>query len=368
MNGSRTGEENEKVDDEKCQTASGEDGTCKPASTCAFSTTIELKVDSEEEEASTSGNVCSVKSHICCKELLQNNPSIVQKLATAAAANQQEPVAKPEGISINQVEEILVKPRFEAVEAEQQDSEEQSLETSPTNLHLAFNRPRPDALKVDLVASQFESTAQTITDDIGNDIGVRFFNVDTVPRINDACSWTPAPQCDSVLKSKFRTFDGTCNNLKEPNYGRANTPFQRILPSEYSQGSLALPRTDKNGFELPSARKLSTRMTKSALKEDKKNGIHTAFVMQMGQFIDHDITHTPNHAKADCCGTSGTFPASFDSNKCFPIEVPSDDPFWQGKIRCMNFARSLSSPNLKCELESRQQMNQITHWLDASNI
>ena len=34
----------------------------------------------------------------------------------------------------------------------------------------------------------------------------------------------------------------------------------------------------------------------------------------------------------------------------------------------MNFARSLSSPSLKCTLEERQQMNQISHWLDASNI
>ena len=34
----------------------------------------------------------------------------------------------------------------------------------------------------------------------------------------------------------------------------------------------------------------------------------------------------------------------------------------------MSFARSLASPGLKCELEFRQQMNQITHWLDGSNI
>ena len=77
--------------------------------------------------------------------------------------------------------------------------------------------------------------------------------------------------------------------------------------------------------------------------------------MQMGQFIDHDITHTPNHAKK-CCNKDGTFPASFDSNKCFPIEVPKDDPFWKGRLRCMDFARSLSSPNLKCDIDTRQQV------------
>ena len=109
-------------------------------------------------------------------------------------------------------------------------------------------------------------------------------------------------------------------------------------------------------------------MTKSSANEERKDGIHTVFVMQMGQFVDHDITHTPNHAKGDCCGKNGNFPSSFDSNKCYPIEIPRDDPFWQGNKRCMNFARSLSSPSLKCTLEERQQMNQISHWLDASNI
>ena len=78
--------------------------------------------------------------------------------------------------------------------------------------------------------------------------------------------------------------------------------------------------------------------------------------MQMGQFIDHDITHTPNHAKK-CCNKDGSFPSTFDSNKCFPIEVPADDPFWTGRLRCMDLARSLSSPNLKCEIDSRQQVS-----------
>ena len=70
--------------------------------------------------------------------------------------------------------------------------------------------------------------------------------------------------------------------------------------------------------------------------------------------IDHDITHTPNHA-VKCCNKDGSFPNTFDSNKCFPIEVPSDDKFWKGSSRCMDFARSLSSPSLKCEIDSRQQ-------------
>ena len=95
--------------------------------------------------------------------------------------------------------------------------------------------------------------------------------------------------------------------------------------------------------------------------------LHTVLVMQMGQFIDHDVTHTPNHA-INCCNNDGTFPDFYDQDKCFPIRLPNNDRFWNSRKQCMSMARSLAAPGLKCSLESRQQMNQITHWLDASNI
>ena len=38
---------------------------------------------------------------------------------------------------------------------------------------------------------------------------------------------------------KFRTMDGSCNNLEETNYGRAGTPLQRILDPSYG-GKISL--------------------------------------------------------------------------------------------------------------------------------
>jgi len=32
---------------------------------------------------------------------------------------------------------------------------------------------------------------------------------------------------------RFRTMDGSCNNLEETNFGRAGTPLQRILDPSY---------------------------------------------------------------------------------------------------------------------------------------
>jgi hypothetical protein len=42
------------------------------------------------------------------------------------------------------------------------------------------------------------------------------------------------PHCDP--SSRYRTFDGSCNNLGNPKIGMANTPLRRILPNHYDDG------------------------------------------------------------------------------------------------------------------------------------
>ena len=47
--------------------------------------------------------------------------------------------------------------------------------------------------------------------------------------------------------------------MKEPNYGRAFTPFSRLIEdTEYAPGTISGPRVARNGSDLPSARLLST--------------------------------------------------------------------------------------------------------------
>lgn len=36
--------------------------------------------------------------------------------------------------------------------------------------------------------------------------------------------------------SPYRSFSGYCNNLKNPNFGKSLTTFQRIMPSVYENG------------------------------------------------------------------------------------------------------------------------------------
>ena len=71
-------------------------------------------------------------------------------------------------------------------------------------------------------------------------------------------------------------------------------------------------------IELPSARLLCTELTKTNEEVEGQDDVHTTLVMQMGQFIDHDITHSPifqfdeNPFFEQTCCDGSSFPC-----KCF---------------------------------------------------
>ena len=72
------------------------------------------------------------------------------------------------------------------------------------------------------------------------------------------------------------------------------TPVQRILPNAYSD-QLILPRKARNGGFLPSARIVSNTLTTNDAERESR--VNTALLMAVGQFIDHDVTHTPMRSK-----------------------------------------------------------------------
>ena len=104
----------------------------------------------------------------------------------------------------------------------------------------------------------------------------------------------------------------------------------------------------KSGSALPSARLVSINIVPDV---DAPSELDTHNVMQWGQFVDHDITHTPlfrlsneNSSGIQCCAEdgSGTISRLVKHPECFPIEIPSNDPFFSRHgQRCMNFVRSM---------------------------
>ena len=64
---------------------------------------------------------------------------------------------------------------------------------------------------------------------------------------------------------------------------------------------------------------------------------------QWGQFLDHDITLTPEEAVHDCCTTGNV--THLDS-ECYPMHVGNTDSFYFNEtanlnISCLEFSRAL---------------------------
>ena len=90
---------------------------------------------------------------------------------------------------------------------------------------------------------------------------------------------------------KYRTFDGTCNNLYSPNAGASDRGFFRILKAKYfDEDGLNDPigyPNQPNAPSVPSPHKVSRDFIKDEVAA--LPSILTHAVMQFGQFIDHDL-------------------------------------------------------------------------------
>ncbi|CAL7938033.1 unnamed protein product [Xylocopa violacea] len=171
------------------------------------------------------------------------------------------------------------------------------------------------------------------------------------------CKPLTTPDCPD---GKYRTFDGTCNRPMQR--GASMTPFRRALPPNYADG-IEAPRKAISGAELPSAREVSLKVHKPS---PSSNPHFTVMLAVYGQFLDHDITATAlsqgiNGTSISCC------PPSVGHPECFPVPVSSGDPVFDVAGRtCMDFVRSAPAP--QCKLGPRQQLNQVTAFIDGSAV
>ncbi|CAL1528659.1 unnamed protein product [Lymnaea stagnalis] len=174
--------------------------------------------------------------------------------------------------------------------------------------------------------------------------------------------------CDPT--SRYRSFDGSCNNLRHPTFGVAGSTFRRILPPKYENGDGRTPRlTGVTGAKLPSPRLVS--VTVHGPGNDTADDANM-MLTQWGQFLAHDLTRTLQASfNGSCCSsdlvTSGVLhPDVVNGGPCFPIIVDRmDRHFDDVSTRCMEFQRSDHRTDLT---NTRQQYNEATSWIDASHI
>lgn len=156
-------------------------------------------------------------------------------------------------------------------------------------LHSFFQKATDEAANVADLGMQYTLVAKHLKNQkVDYDGEARFDGMEDRDLYKQCVKETEVPPCDT--QSKYRTIDGSCNNWKKPHYGKSSTPMSRIWTPEYDDEN-SKPRTkSSSGAELPSSRKVSRAVAGDEVEESQ---YLTALGVTFGQFIDHDLAHTP---------------------------------------------------------------------------
>ena len=187
--------------------------------------------------------------------------------------------------------------------------------------------------------------------------------------------------CFTPFNARFRSIDGTCNNLENPLLGAADTPLSRLIPPQYEDGISSLRGDIQNKLGKiiesspfqppnPSARHVTQTIIRNVTQDESL----THILMQFGQFLDHDLSLSPE--LEDECPERAEECEFTDI--CRPIRVADLDPiFGKGTERngeCLPFSRSLAAcpdpeePLVNGGIRAREQVNVLTSFIDGSMI
>ena len=109
--------------------------------------------------------------------------------------------------------------------------------------------------------------------------------------------------------------------------------MKRRVPPVYQDGR-SVPRGGRHPSSLPNPRWISQ---KNHPDSDIPDPRYTHMVMQFGQFLDHDITLTPEEDVHDCCSTDVVTELN---SQCYPIHVGNQDTFYSSRnVTCLDFSR-----------------------------
>ncbi|XP_023933907.2 peroxidase isoform X2 [Bicyclus anynana] len=181
------------------------------------------------------------------------------------------------------------------------------------------------------------------------------------------CGLAPA----FCTKSRYRSIDGTCNNLQRPTWGIPQTPYGRLVKFKYGDGISSFPRA-VSGKELPNPREISSYLFPSKQLVDP---IWNLNAQQWGQIITHDMSLTAGIAQShkdtvSCCDDNGQLSRDAASNPlCAPIIIPPTDAVHsQVGTQCMNFVRTGTTRDRGCTppFAPAEPLSTVTAYMDAS--
>lgn len=176
--------------------------------------------------------------------------------------------------------------------------------------------------------------------------------VATVAVLAGGMSVADAASLPITMQMKYRSYDGSKNNVLHSDWGKSGMQLMRKAAAAYANGF-----SSPAGALRPSPRAISNAVMKHAEGDLKNNRQLSALVYVFGQFLDHDIDLTPPAAAP---------------KEAFNIAVPlgdvSFDPLGTG-TKTIGLDRSMYDPATGTRSGNpRQQITTVSSWIDGSQI
>ncbi|CBY30779.1 unnamed protein product [Oikopleura dioica] len=178
------------------------------------------------------------------------------------------------------------------------------------------------------------------------------------------------PNCEENMcfHKKFRSIDGTCNNLDNPLWGSATTPLKRLLIPIYENDfnePVGWNDINYGSKPLPSSREVSLVLLKGHSWEPDPD--FSGMLMQWGQFLDHDITLTAMSPSSTHFGRNTLCrDECTNAAPCFPIRKSTQetDRLHHDEIQhgCLLIPSHVASKLTQLHLLSTPQMYTGPTW------
>ncbi|NXM64697.1 PERT peroxidase, partial [Illadopsis cleaveri] len=202
-----------------------------------------------------------------------------------------------------------------------------------------------------------------------------------IANISGCLPYMLPPKCpNNCLANKYRLITGACNNREHPRWGASNTALARWLPAAYEDGLSQPrgwdPRVKYNGFQLPTVREVTRKIIHAPNEAVTEDNRYSDIIMVWGQYIDHDIAFTPQSPSRTFLSGMERQTTCEKQNPYFPIKVTPNDtlsagmdclPFYRSSPACGTGDHAILFGNIPV-LNTRQQINGLTSFLDASTV
>ncbi|XP_050079404.1 chorion peroxidase-like [Anopheles maculipalpis] len=171
----------------------------------------------------------------------------------------------------------------------------------------------------------------------------------------------------------YRSYDGSCNNLQHPTWGKRGNALKHPIAPCYSD-LVSTPARSKSGTSLPQNRKLLSGLADVLRKREINfvSNLNMASVF-LSEFINSDMIGRANRRTKRSvngfrgCLADGSDRSPFVTALSNPLLVsPNDRYFGPLGVQCLNLSPQ-EKANDKCELKHVAERNMESSYLDLSS-